>query len=134
MKIPGYLIFGLMLAFLVAGCARKSRSAVPSSVAGVFTYRQDNLYEKYIFEPDWTVTYKSDLEGQFYHTKAGNGVFAIQKNQIVVSLHGMMDFTSPFNFQAVFKKDGKDLVQLYTIDANGQTNMTHQYKYLAENQ
>jgi len=130
MKILNFLIFGFLMAFLAAGCARKS---VPS-VSGVYTYRQGNLSEKYIFQADWTVTYKSNLEGQFYHTKAGNGVFIIQGNKIVASLHGMMDFTSPFNFQTVFKKDGKDLVELYTVDANGQTNMTHQYKYMAENQ
>ena len=117
-----------MTAFLVAGCAKKK------TVAGVYIYRQGNLAAKYIFQPDGTVKYTSNLEGQVYHTKQGDGVYVIQGNQVIVSLHGMMDFTSPFNFQTVFKKDKKDLVELYTVDAKGQTNMAHQDRDVALNQ
>jgi len=127
MKILRLVIWGMLTAFLVAGCAKKT-------VSGVYTYRQGNLSAKYIFQPDGTVKYTSNLEGQVYHTKAGDGVYVIQGKQIIVSLHGMMDFTSPFNFQTAFKKDGKDLVVLYTVDANGQTNMDHQDRYVALNQ
>jgi hypothetical protein len=127
MKILQLLILGLLMAFLVGSCAKKT-------VSGVYTYRQGNLYAKYIFRPDGTVKFISNLNGQFYHTKAANGAYVIQGKQIVASLHGMMDFTSPFNFQTAFKKDGKDLVELYTVDANDQTNMDHQDRYVGENQ
>jgi hypothetical protein len=127
MKILRILILGFLMAFLFVGCAEKT-------VSGVYTYRQGNLAAKYIFQPDGAVKYTSNLNGQFYHTKAGDGVYVIQGNQVIVSLHGMMDFTSPFNFQTVFKKDKKDLVELYTVDANGQTNMAQQDRYIGENQ
>lgn len=127
MKILSPFVFAILAGLLAAGCARKT-------VAGVYTYRQDNLAAKYIFQPDGTVKYTSNLNGQFYHTQAGDGVYVTQGNQVIVSLHGMMDFTSPFNFQAVFKKDKKDLVELYTVDDKGQTNMAHQDRYVALNQ
>ena len=115
------------MAFLVAGCAKKKL------MSGIYTYRQGNLSAKYIFLSDGKVEYTSNLNGQFYHTKTGSGVYMIQGNQVIVSLHGMMDFTSPFNFLAAFKMDKNDLVQLYTVDANGQTNMEHQDLYLGPN-
>jgi hypothetical protein len=127
MKILSLLIFGALTALVVSGCAKKT-------VAGAYIYRQGNLAAKYIFQPDGTVKYTSNLNGQFYHTQVGDGVYVIQGDQVVVSLHGMMDFTSPFNFQTVFKKNKKDLVELYTVDAQGQTNMAHQDKYIALNQ
>jgi hypothetical protein len=127
MKILQFPILGLLMAFLAAGCAKKT-------VSGVYAYRQGNLSAKYIFQPDGTVKYTSNLNGQFYHTKAGNGVYIIQGNQVVASLHGMMDFTSPFNFQTAFKKDGKDLIEIYTVNADGQTNMDHQDRYVGQNQ
>lgn len=127
MKILRLLIFGTLTTLLASGCARKT-------VAGAYIYRQDNLAAKYIFQPDGTVKYTSNLEGLTYHTKQGDGVYVIQGNQVIVSLHGMMDFTSPFNFQTVFKMDKKDLVELYMVDAKGQTNIAHQDKYIALNQ
>jgi len=127
MKISRSLIFGILTVLLVAGCAKKT-------VSGAYIYRQGNLAAKYIFQPDGTVKYTSNLNGQFYHTQAGDGVYVIQGNQVIASLHGMMDFTAPFNFQTVFKMDKKDLVELYTVDAQGQTNMAHQDRYGALNQ
>ena len=127
MKIIRWLIFGFLAALLVAGCAKKRL------VTGIYTYQQGNLSAKYIFLPNGTVEYTSNLNGQFYHTKAGSGVYMVQGNQVMVSLHGMMDFTSPFNFLAAFKMDKNDLVQLYTVDANGQTNREHQDLYLGPN-
>ena len=127
MNIFRLLIFGFVPFLVLNGCARKT-------VTGVYTYRQGNLAARYIFEPDGTVKYTSNLEGQFYHTRTGDGIYVIQGKQILVSLHGMMDFTSPFNFQTAFKRDGKDLVQLYAVDAKGQTNASQQYRYVAMNQ
>jgi hypothetical protein len=128
MKTFRLLIFGLLVAFLVAGCARKQL------VSGIYTYQQGDLAAKYIFLSDGTVEYTSNLNGQLYHTMAGNGFYTIQGDQVMVSLHGMMDFTSPFNFLAAFKMDKNNLVQLYTVDANGQTNREHQDVYLGPNQ
>jgi hypothetical protein len=127
MKIFRLLIFGLLAAFLVAGCARKKL------VTGIYTYQQGDLSAKYVFLPNGTVEYTSNLNGQFYHTKTGNGVYMIRENQVLVSVHGMMDFTSPFDFLAAFKMDKNNLVQLYTVDANGQTNREHQDVYLGPN-
>lgn len=45
----------------------------------------------------------------------------------------MMDKAAPFNFQIAFKRDGKDLVELYTVDANGRTNTDLQYRYAGLN-
>jgi hypothetical protein len=127
MKTLRWLIFGVLAALLVAGCAKKKL------VAGIYTYRQDNLSAKYVFLPDGRVEYTSNLNGQFYHTQTGSGVYTIQKDQVLVSLHGTMDFTSPFDFLTAFKMDKNDLVQLYTVDAKGQTNMEHQDRYVGPN-
>ncbi|HLX94670.1 MAG TPA: hypothetical protein VKU37_02895 [Verrucomicrobiae bacterium] len=118
------VIFGFLAALLVAGCARKKL------VTGIYTCQQGDLSAKYVFLPNGTVEYTSNLNGQFYHTKTGNGVYMIQENQVLVSMHGMMDFTSPFDFLAAFKMDKNNLVQLYTVDANGQTNREHQDLYV----
>ncbi len=124
MKIFRLVIFGFLAALLVAGCARKKL------VTGIYTCQQGDLSAKYVFLPNGTVEYTSNLNGQFYHTKTGNGVYMIQENQVLVSMHGMMDFTSPFDFLAAFKMDKNNLVQLYTVDANGQTNREHQDLYV----
>ena len=115
------------MACVVAGCT-------PKTINGAYIYKQGDLSARYIFQPDGTVIYNSNLEGKIYHTKTGNGVYIIQGKQVIVSLHGMMDMTSPFNFKIAFKRNGKDLVELYTVDANGQTNADHQYRYEGLNQ
>jgi hypothetical protein len=124
MKTLRLLIFGILAALLVAGCAKKKL------VSGTYTHWQDNLSAKYVFLPNGMVEYTSNLKGQFYHTQTGSGVYTVQKDQVLVSLHGTMDFTSPFDFMTAFKMDKNDLVQLYTVDAKGQTNMEHQDRYV----
>jgi len=124
MKTSRWLIFGFLAAMLVAGCAKKKL------VSGTYTHWQDNLSARYVFLPNGMVEYTSNLKGQFYHTQTGSGVYTVQKDQVLVSLHGTMDFTSPFDFLTAFKMDKNDLVQLYTVDAKGQTNTENQDRYI----
>jgi hypothetical protein len=127
MKTFNALAFGLLMVLLVAGCARKKLS-------GVYMYKQGSLYAKYEFYPDGTVKYKSDLSGKFYHTLSCSGAYIIKRNVITASLHGMMDFTVATNFQTGFKMQGKDLVTIWSIGGNGQSNAVDQVKFVKQSQ
>jgi hypothetical protein len=127
MKTFNALAFGLLMALLVTGCAKKTLS-------GVYIYKQGSLYAKYEFYPDGTVKYKSDLNGKFYHTLSCSGAYIIKKNVITASLRGMMDFTVATNFETGFKMDSKDLVAIWSIGGDGQSNAVDQVKFVRQNQ
>jgi hypothetical protein len=120
--------YGLLMALLVAGCAKKTKS-----LSGVYMYYQDNLYSKYEFQADGMVKYKSDLNGQFYHTKTGTGTYVIKETEVIVNIQGMMDFSQPISFQTTFKMEKNDLIDISSVGADGKTNMDDQIKYIRQN-
>jgi len=127
MKIIRLLILGLVVALGITGCAKRTLS-------GVYICRHDKLYAKYEFQPNGTVSYKSDLNGQFYHTQTGDGGYTVKGHEVTIKVHGMMDFSQPIHFQKVFKWQGNDLIDVYTVNDDDTTNMDDQDRYTKETQ
>jgi len=113
------------MAFLVSGCAKKTLS-------GIYVYNRDVRYDRYEFQSDGTVKYKSDLNGQFYDTKAGSGIYIIQGKQVTVFVKGNMDFTQPIYIQKTFKMEGENLIDIYSVTKDGQTNQDDQDRYIRQ--